>query len=215
MEPPASPPNNDNIHEWRNYALDYLSAELREAAPSTLTNPVLFPRSPLEDEGPSVVFEFRADRSGRGEERYFVVVGQTEPNYYLADDLDAEQAFELHLGTRFMLVMGVAQVDGTSQLGHEAAQYDPVKDAREIVDRVAPNQPIDELEVAVTFDVDGQLHAVIRGRIAGEPIYIMGRDAPPGFSRRVDLPPQVAYRLHIGHVLRMEPDEPQSQSLGP
>jgi len=35
---------------------------------------------------------------------------------------------------------------------------------------------------------------------------IMGRDAPFGFSMRTDLAPQVVFRLHLGRVLRLEPD---------
>ena len=203
---PAKPPHDDNIHEWKDYALGYLSEQLRKAAPSVLAKPVVFPRSPLDGEGATVIFEFAADRADRGEAPYFVVVGQTESNYYPRYDLHAEEAFELHLGTRFMLVMGVAQVDGAAQSNQETKPYDPEEDVRRIVSRVAPDKPVDAIETAATFDVDGQLHTVLRGTIAGEAVYIMGRDAPPGFSRRVDLPPQVAYRLHIGHVLRLEPD---------
>ena len=209
MEPPPSPPGNENLDEWRDYALAYLAEQLRSAAPPALVNPVLFPRSPLEGEGPTVLFGFTADRSGRGKERYHVFVGRTEPNYYPVFDLNAEEAFDLHLGTRFMLVMGVALLDessaGPSPGRSSARAYDAAADARSIVDRVSPGAAIEDLTIAAMFDVDGEIHAVLRCRIAGEPVYIMGRDAPPGFSRRVDLPAQVVFRLHLGHVLRHEP----------
>lgn len=243
MHTPKEPPNEQNVDEWRGCALAYLAEAFGEAAPARLENPVVFPRSPLEGEGATAAFEFTADRGGRGPERYYVFVGRTEPNYYPAYDLSAEEAFELHLGTRFMLVMGVAQVDGIEAgegepepaeacdaaigaTGGSPARdgtgsklpvapveetnpmpdqpYDPVQDARRIVDRVAPERPVSEVAVAATFDVDGQRHAVLRCRVGNEPVYVFGRDAPQGFSRRTNLPPHVAYRMHIGHVLRRE-----------
>lgn len=210
MEPPALPPGDQNLDEWRNYALSYLAEQLGAAAPKTLVNPTLFPRSPLEGEGPTVLFEFTADRSERGEQPHHVVVGKTEPNYYPAYGLSAEEAFDLHLGTRFMLVMGVALMKETpteqSPGDSSETAYDAAADARGIVDRVAPGAAIDDLIIAAMFDVDGEFHSVLRCRVADEPVYIMGRDAPPGFSRRVDLPAQVVFRLHLGHVLRHEPE---------
>lgn len=201
MQHPSTPPTPDNIEPWRAYALAYLAEEFKEAAPTTLTKPVVFPLSPLESEGATVLFEFEANRTGAGMERYFVVVGETEPNYYAAYDLNAEDAFALHLGTRFMLVMGVAQVDNEKS---DAATYDPIRDAREIVDRVAPDKTVTDVEIAATFDVEGTFHAVLRCKIAGEPVYVMGRDAPQGFSRRTDLLPHVVYRIHLGNVLLQE-----------
>lgn len=209
MKPPSLPPGNQNLDEWRDYALAYLAEQLRSAAPPAVVDPVLFPRSPLEGEGPTVLFGFTADRSGSGEEPYHVFVGKTEPNYYPAFNLSAEEAFDLHLGTRFMLVMGVALLDESSagQLPGRSSEraYDAAADARGIVDRVSPGAAIEDLTTAALFDVDGEIHAVLRCRVADEPVYIMGRDAPPGFSRRVDLPAQVVFRLHLGHVLRQEP----------
>lgn len=205
MRPPDQPPADPNLDQWETYALAYLCEQLREAAPKALSKAVLFPHSPLEGEGAVVAYEFTSKRAGPEEQRYFVVVGKTEPNYYPAHNLPVEDAFDLHLGTRFMLVMGVARVDEADAPREVEAAYDPVADARSIVDRVAPDAPIEEVTVAATFDVGGELHAVLGARVAGEQVYIMARDAPPGFSRRVDLPVQVVYRLHIGHVLRTEP----------
>ncbi len=205
IDPPVDPPCQDNLERWEAYALAYLQPHFREATPQALSRPSLFLRSPLEGEGASVVFEFAADRTGRERERYFVVVGKTEANYYPAYDLDASQGFDLHLGTRFMLVMGIAQMDGEQDDSVSPNAYDAMEDARRIVGKIAPDAEIDNLKLAALFDVDGARHAVLRCHIGGEPVYVMGRDAPPGFSRRVDLPPQVVYRLHIGNILRTEP----------
>ena len=200
MKLPADPPSEKNLPAWQAYALDYLREQLKDAAPSELTKPKLFERSPLEGEGATVVFEFTADIADRGAERHFVVVGQTEPNYYPAYGLDADETFSLHVGTRFMLVMGVAQC-GPSEPG----DYDAQADARAIVGRIAHEAAVEDVTIAATFDVEGEPHAVLRCKVAGESVYIFGRDAPPGFSRWTNLPPQVVYRLHLGSVLRREP----------
>jgi len=198
MDAPADPPREGDIDQWRAFALEYLAAQLKDAAPKTVRSPVVFSNAPLEGDGPVVIFSFIMNRGGRGDEPHYVVVGQTESNYYPAYGLDADEAYSLHLGTRFMLVMGVAQA------AQPAGDYDAFCDARAIADRVAPGTALEAVSVAATFDVDGQFHAVLSCRLAGERIYIMGRDSPTGFSRRVDLLPQVVYRLHIGHVLRSE-----------
>jgi hypothetical protein len=199
MQPPADAPCEHNLAPWREYALSYLRGQLGEAAPAALGAATLFTHCPLEGEGPVILFGFEADRGG-GREPYYVAVGRTEPNYYPAYGLDADDAYSLHLGTRFMLVMGVAQ-----RPERAGDAYDAAGDARAIAVRVAGDRPVEDVRVAATFDVDGQLHSVLRARLAGEEVYIMGRDAPPGFSRRTDLPPQVVYRLHLGVVLRREP----------
>lgn len=141
-----------------------------------------------------------------------MVVGETETNYYPAYDLDASQGFDLHLGTRFMLVMGVAQMDREQDDPVSPDAYDAMEDAQRIVGKIAPDAEIENLKVAALFDVGGERHAVLRCHIGSEPVYVMARDAPPGFSRRVDLPPQIAYRLHIGNILRSEPAPRETES---
>jgi hypothetical protein len=89
MPPPTNPPDGSNNAAWSAFALEYLTGQLREAAPKMLGPPAFFPRSPLENEGPCLIFPFVADRAGHGGEGHYVVVGQTEPNYYPAYDLDA------------------------------------------------------------------------------------------------------------------------------
>jgi hypothetical protein len=104
-----------------------------------------------------------------------------------------------------MLVMAVATVVVTPEDG-----YDAETNAREIVGKIGPDTTVERVTLMATFDVDGEKHAVLRAVLGGRDIYIMGRDAPWGFSDRTDLPPHVAYRLHIGQVLRAEPDPDQA-----
>jgi len=164
-----------------------------------LRDPAFFDRSPLETEGPVVIYRFDADLAGTGSVDYFVVVGQTEPNYYPAGGLEAGDAFVLHLGTRFMLVMGIG-LAGDDRL----KDYDVAADIRQIVDRVAPREAIEDVEIATAFAVSGDLHIVVRCRLAGESVFVFAGDCPPGFDRRTDLAPQVAYRLHLGRLLLNE-----------
>lgn len=203
--------NNESfITEARNNALNYLRAQLGSDAPAELDEPVVFPWSPLEGEGAAVVFPFTTSRGTTENARFFVVSGRTEPNYYPAHDLTPEEAFELHLGTRFMLVLGVSQVP--PQHATADASYDMERDAREIVNRISRAAKIDDLQLAATFQVSDVMHAVLRCTLNGRPVYVMGRDAPLGFSSKVHLAPHVAYRLHIGHVLRREASSDESRS---
>ncbi len=205
LKTPVAGPDDATMDAWRAYALEYLAHELREAAPTTLSEATLFPRSPLDGEGAVVVFAFEAVRSERDAKQFYVVVGRTEPNYYPSQGLSADEAFSLHLGTRFMLVMGIAQAAEPM-----ITAYDPARDARTIVDRISPNAPIEDARIAAAFDVDGQLHTVVACRLAGRDVFVMAGDAPHGIHERTGLPPQVAYRLHIGQVLRNEPDPDQT-----
>lgn len=214
QEPPGEP-------HWRREALAFLAEHFPTNAPTHLSDPLYRGRSPWEAEGPIFIYRFAARLSGSDPESFYVVVGETEPNYYpayypghedafnhhgrrgagryTAHGLGPEDAFNLHLGTRFMLVVGAARA-GTDL----TAGYDAERDVRRIVDAVAPGEPIEDLLVAAAFDVEGRLHAVLRCRLRSEPVYVFAGECPPGFSRRTHLPPQVAYRLHLGQVLRNE-----------
>jgi len=200
MNPPDREPNPQNLSQWRDFAIGFLRKQLGQDAPLQLGDATLLRDSPLEGEGPVCAFQFMLKRVGAEPHRCFVVVGRTEPNYYPVFDLTPDEVFSLHFGTRFMLVMGVAACDVASRSG-----YDAMADARRIVDRVAPKQPIDDLSVAAAFDVQGQIHVVLQCLLDGRRVYIMAGDAPQGFSQRTHLPPHVAYRLHLGEVLRREP----------
>lgn len=202
MERPSRPPEAGNLDAWRAVALAYLRAQWPNDAPTALDAPTVFPRSPLEGEGAVAIFPFATARvAAGGDPRMYVVVGATEPNYYPAYGLSVDDAFSLHLGTRFMLVMGIGQ--------HEAGagdDYDAVDDARRIVSRVSSTAPVTDVRIAAQFNVEGQIHSVLKARVAEREVYILGRDAPMGFVERADLPAPVAYRLHLGRVLRAEPD---------
>lgn len=207
MKQPDQPPSLASLDAWRIFALTYLREHFGDTTPSALNDHRLFPSSPLDGDGATVLFRFDADRAGDGPQPYYVAVGLTESNYYDGTAIDFEEAFSLHLGTRFMLVLGVAQIpDAPESLGPDDQPYDLERDARLIVDRVAPDASLEKIELAALFDVAGERHAVIRALVAGAPVYIMGRDAPMGFSQRTDLPAPVAYRIHIGTVLQQEPN---------
>ncbi|MBI5763474.1 MAG: hypothetical protein HZA51_08120 [Planctomycetes bacterium] len=198
---PTSGPDDASLDAWRAYALVYLAEAIRESAPNALGSATIFPHSPLEGEGAVVVFEFEAERSSLDAKRFFVVVGKTEANYYPGYDLTSDEAFSLHLGTRFMLVMGIGQAPP-----EQLATFDAAVAAKAVVNRISPELTVVDARVAAAFDVDGELHAIVSCRIGGRDVYVMAGDAPPGIHERVALPPQVVYRMHVGQVLRNEPD---------
>ncbi len=202
MNRPDKPPDAGNLDAWREFAMAYLRAQWPNDAPSELETPTVFPRSPLEGEGAVVIYSFTSARAAAGgDPRMYVVVGATESNYYPNYGLPVDDAFSLHLGTRFMLVMGIGQHESDG-----GDSYDAEDDARRIVSRVSSTAPVEDVRIAAQFNVEGQIHAVLSARVAGRMVYIFGRDAPTGFVDRADLPAPVAYRLHLGRVLRAEPD---------
>ncbi len=197
---PPQDPDAVSLDAWRRHAHVYLVSQLGAHAPEQVGGEPYFDRSPLAGEGPLVVLPFRAGPGGTEAQDFFVVVGRTEPNYYPAWGLVAEEVAALHVGTRFMLSVGVRQANDRERSG-----YDPAADVRAIVDRVAPREPIEGLTVAAMFFAADERHAVCRCRVGGEEVYVMAADCPPGFYRQVRLPPHVVYRLHLGNVIRQEP----------
>jgi hypothetical protein len=197
---PNDPPSVGSIPQWRSAAESFLRAELPAAARPRLTGDPSLWQSPLEGEGSIIIWPFEARlRDDREAESFYVVVGQTAPNYYPAYGLSPEEAFWLHLGTRFMLTVAVARASDA-----DCAGFDAQGAARAIVDRVAPGEVIEDAKVAAAFDAEGQRHVVIACTIAGEPVYVFAGALVPGFSRRRDLPAPVAYRMHLGRLLRAE-----------
>jgi hypothetical protein len=186
-------------HEQR--ARDYLARELSERAPEHLVFVAGFDASPLEREGGVSIFSFSAAVGGDDAESFYVVAGETEPNYYPAWNLSPEEIFEVHLGTRFMLVVGVGQFPV------EELPESLEADVRAELERVAPSEPVTQVERVAAFHAQDQRHAVCRVRIAHEDVYVFAGDLPFGVSRRTDLPPHVVYRLHLGRALRMEPTD--------
>lgn len=191
--------------ELRSLALSYLSAQLGAHAPAELGAARLFDASVLEGEGRVAVFEFDASPGGGERGAYFVVVGETEPNYFPRWTLTAEEQFRVHLGTRFMLVVGIGQARD-----EEWAGYEPLGDVERMAGQVAPGARVTEARAAAMFRAGEELHAVCRCRIGGEEVYALTRDAPPGFYRRCELPPHVVYRLHLGTLLERERDEEEA-----
>lgn len=184
------------IHE--RIARDYLAVELREEAPRQITAVGSFDEQPLEHEGAVTVFAFQASIGGSSPEAYYVVAGRTITNYYPEWGLDAEQIYEVHLGTRFMLVVEVQQI-ATGEL--------PADLERQVCDQLAalaPDEPVTNFQPVAAFAADTQKHAVYRATIAGEDVYVLAGDLPLGIYRDTHLPPHVVYRRHLGTLIRLE-----------
>ena len=194
---PAAAPAPDCEREWREYALTWLRQQLGDRAPTTMGIPTYFDASALEGDGPIAIFPFST--SGDEPAEHWVVVGRTEPNYYPRWGLTADEAFRVHLGTRFMLVVGVSQADEA-----ERQTYDPRADLDRILAQIYPGEPSLKASLAAMFRVGAKRHTVCRCRIGGEDVFVMAGDCPPGFYRRTELPPHVVYRLHLGSLLVQE-----------
>lgn len=202
LTPPAPDPAPESLEAWRDYADRWLAGALGPLAAPQLDETSHFAVSPLDGDGPCVMIPFSAQPGGRTRESYFAVVGRTEPNYYPRWGLSADEAFRLHVGTRFMLVVGVGQTSDERTAG-----FNPTEAVAHLVAQIAPGQKPSEARLVVMFDVGGDRHAVCRARIGSEEAYVFCGDAPPGFSRRVDLAPHVAYRLHLGALLLYEAEQ--------
>jgi hypothetical protein len=189
-------------------ALAYLRDQLDDRAPRSLTPEASFAEAPLEDEGPATVFSFdlpAADAAcvtAGASPRHYVVSGSTRPNYFPAYGLDPDDAYSLHIGTRFMLDMQIGLAD-------PADEPSAARDAMcSTVRQVAPDIAIQDESLAALFRASDALYAVYRLRVGGEPVYFLGADCPPGFYRMADLPPQVVLRLHLGKLIRAERSGP-------
>lgn len=157
-----------------------------------------FERNPLEGEGPISIYRFHADLGTGNREPYYVVAGQTVANYYPDWALSPEEVFRLHLGTRFMLVMQVRQIDMPTDADKTETQV------RQTLMTVNPATAVEDFRIVASFQVEEQVFVVCRCRFGFEEIYVFGRDCPPGISRRLDLPPHVAFRIHLGQYLQHE-----------
>jgi hypothetical protein len=188
-------------------ALEYLKGQLAARAPQTLRFEGEFDEQPLEGEGPTALFSFElspgADVSsgaqpGAAELKHYVAVGETEPNFFPAYGLDPDDAYSFHLGTRFVLEMGLQVVDAT---------YEPPA-ARSLLHAALRNYAagakLEQEELAALFRCEEGLFAVYRLTLDGREVYCMGADCPPGFYHMTEHPPQVALRLHLGKLIRAE-----------
>lgn len=202
-----------NIEVLRETAREYLRTQLRDRAPNDLVFEARFEEKPLDGEGPAVVFSFDiqfagCNTAGGGpvstptrSERHYVVVGETEPNYFPGYGLDADDAYSIHVGTRFMLVMelGLADPNDEPTAAREAL--------RQALSTFAANAADAEEQLAGLFRSGGRFVAVYRLRLNGEQVYCLTGDFPTGFYRLTQFPPQVVLRLHLGKLIRAESDD--------
>lgn len=198
----------DELVQARADAGEYLRAELGDRAPAELAFCGWFDEAPLDGEGRVAMFRYTAapgvaagaaDVCGEPGESY-VVVGRTTPNYFPAYGLDPDDAYSLHIGTRFMLELRVGLTD-------TAAEPPAARDElRRVIAEVAPSANVAQIELAALFRAGESLFGVYRAEIDGQGVYVLGADSPPGFYRRPDLPPQTILRLHLGKLIRAERD---------
>lgn len=184
-------------------AAAYLKQQLGPRAPSELTFAGVFNESPLETEGEVALFAFELAPSGpaatcAGDPRHFVVVGQTSPNYFPAYDLAPSDAYSLHLGTRFLLEMGLERIDISEEREQHRAAI------REFVQGCNPQATVGGDELVLLFRAEEQHFAVYRVLIESVAYFCMGGDLPHGFYPAEKHPPQAFLRLHLGRVIREE-----------
>lgn len=201
---PAQPIRTSEVLEGEQQALEYLRAQLGERAPEALSFEGVFDEQALEGEGRTLIFSFHlppanpADARCAGPTRHYVAVGQTEPNYFPDYGLNASDAYSFHLGTRFMLVLGVQKVDLSLEPPGAREQM------RKFLAIYAGSHEVADEQLAGLFRCEDSYFAVYRVTIAGQPYYVMGADCPPGCYPMCDFPPQAALRLHLGKVVRHE-----------
>lgn len=205
-------------------AREYLARELGPRAPAKLVFEGRFDERPLEGEGAAAIFSFLMsppsglkpachDVPPEGELHY-VAVGETTPNYFPSYGLPADDAYSVHIGTRFMLELGVSRIDDALEpAGARRRTADVLREAirggSAASASVSDVQMIDEPRLAALFRVGDEMHAVYRVRVGEEDVYCMGGDCPAGFYRMTNHPPQAAYRLHLGKLIRAEARENQ------
>jgi len=201
----------DFANECRRQAEEYLREQLGTQAPRELGFAAEFDERPLEEEGRVCVFTFdlgvitrEAAASAQATLRrvaapHYVVAGATSPNYFPQYGLAADDAYSLHLGTRFMLELGVARADPAEEPPQARDEL------RTLVGAAASGARIEREELAALFRCGEKLFAVYRLSLEGEgDVYCLGADCPPGFYRLTEHPPQVALRLHLGKLIRTE-----------
>lgn len=192
-------------------ALQFLSQQLGPRAPQNVGPPTHFDEQPLEGEGPTAVLSFDLQPANSVvcasdyDPRHYVVVGETTPNYYPAYHFSPDEAYSVHLGTRFLLQM---QAKGLDPQAEPAGSREHM---RAWVQGATPNATLETDELAALFELDGQHFAVYRLTLSGETVYFVGLDCPPGFYRLCELPPQVVLRLHLGQLVRREAETDDDQ----
>ena len=182
-------------------ARQYLTAQLGPRAPKHLRLELELAESPLETEGPALIFSFELGEPGEcapASRRHYVCAGQTEPNYFPAYGLEPDDAYSVHVGTRFLLEMEVQKVEEGLEPPGARQRLD------EFVANYARGAARTATSLAGLFRCGDEYFAVYRVGLNGADYYCMGADCPPGFYALVDHPPQAALRLHLGKLIRAE-----------
>ena len=203
-------------HTWRDSAAKYLLDVLAERAPAAITFEAEFSEAPLEGEGRTALFAFELEVAttppgatavtvagqptcpGRQQMKHYVAVGETMPNYFPAYDFAPDDAYSLHVGTRFMLEMGL------QKLANDMAPPDAESRLQLVINNFLANAQFTPPELVAVFGCDDATYSVYRLTVNAEPYYLMGGDCPPGFYALTHFPPQIALRLHLGKLIRNE-----------
>lgn len=184
-------------------ARNYLQEQLRDRAPGSIHLKQVFEEGPLEGEGRVALFEFElapppTGPCGAPDTQHYVFAGETEPNFYPSYGLSPEEAYSLHIGTRFILTVGIEKLDCSQEPPHFRAHM------QQFVRGCNPTAAVANEECVLLFRCEDQQFAVWRLDINNTPVYFVGGDLPPGFYQMTEHPPQVALRLHIGGLIRAE-----------
>jgi len=180
-------------------AHSYLASQLGARAPHRIAFAATFNERPLMGEGPTTLFRFDLPSNLPAHDAgHYVAVGETLPNYFPTYALGPDEAYSFHLGTRFMLEMGMTIADA-------ASEPDGARESmRTFVAACNGDTPIEREELAALFRCGAQFYAVYRLTLRGQETYCFGADCPPGFSQLTGQPAQVALRLHLGQLIRAE-----------
>ncbi len=190
----------------------YLDEALGTRAPREVRHVADFAEQPLPDEGPASLFAFELTSPAAAEpcdpnpQRHFVAGGRTEPNYFPAYHLTPDEAYSFHIGTRFMLYMGVQKVAEDLEPPTARAALG------ELVANLARGAKLTDARLAALFRCEDDYFAVYRLQLDDQPVYCLGADCPPGFYHLTDYPPQMVLRLHLGNVLREEARQAAARS---
>lgn len=191
---------SDAAHE--EMARAYLREQLGPRAPQRLALAGVFDEQPLEGEGRTSLFAFELDAPAGGPGcaalPHYVAAGETAPNYYPSFGLAADDAYSLHIGTRFMLEMKVQKIEADAPPGAEESLQ------RVIRDRLGGAAHFGPSRLAGLFRCEESVFAVFRMTVDGAPLYALGADLAPGFYEMCEHPPQVVLRLHLGKLIRNE-----------
>lgn len=186
--------------------LEFLRAQLGDRAPQRVIFEHAFSEAPLEGEGPAAVvsFELAPEAAGPcpGEANdFYAVVGETQPNYYPSYGLTPDDVYSLHIGTRFMLEMGLQRTDNA------VAPPEALSAVRGFLIRHVPEDRIKEIEVELVMRGEDAVWVVYRVTIGEQRFFCPAGDCPTGCYEMTEHPPQVALRLHLGKIIRAEPAE--------